>query len=76
MIKKGSIGTQAEILRNQYYVVRESNKLPFNVKKGILIPRPDTETLVEAILNETLPENAKILDLGAGSGRTQGSAFK
>ena len=48
--------------------IREFMGLPFNVKKGILIPRPDTETLVEAILNETLPENAKILDLCTGSG--------
>lgn len=47
---------------------REFMGLPFKVKKGILIPRPDTETLVEAILNEKLPQNAKILDLCTGSG--------
>ncbi|MBQ4515843.1 MAG: peptide chain release factor N(5)-glutamine methyltransferase [Clostridia bacterium] len=47
---------------------REFMGLPFKVKKGILIPRPDTETLVEAILNEKLPQNSKILDLCTGSG--------
>ncbi|MBR5157677.1 MAG: peptide chain release factor N(5)-glutamine methyltransferase [Clostridia bacterium] len=47
---------------------REFMGLPFKVKKGILIPRPDTETLVEAVLNENLPQNAKILDLCTGSG--------
>ncbi len=47
---------------------REFMGLSFKVQKGILIPRPDTETLVEAVLNENLPENAKILDLCTGSG--------
>lgn len=52
------------------YIVgsREFMGLNFCVKKGILIPRPDTETLVEAVLNENLPENVKILDLCTGSG--------
>lgn len=47
---------------------REFMGLPFKVKKGILIPRPDTETLVEAVLNKNLPKNTKILDLCTGSG--------
>ncbi|MDP1596105.1 MAG: peptide chain release factor N(5)-glutamine methyltransferase [Methylotenera sp.] len=34
-----------------------------------LIPRPDTETLVEAVLAKTLPsQTGKILDLGTGTG--------
>ena len=44
--------------------------LPFKVTPDVLIPRPDTEVLVETVL-ETLPERGKglrLLDLCAGSG--------
>ncbi len=47
---------------------REFMGLSFNVRDGILIPRPDTETLVEAVLKEKLPKNARIIDLCTGSG--------
>ena len=33
-----------------------------------LIPRPDTETLVELALECEVPKNAKVLDLGTGTG--------
>ena len=39
----------------------------FKVTPATLIPRADTETLVEAAL-EVLPEGAKVLDLGTGTG--------
>jgi release factor glutamine methyltransferase len=42
--------------------------LPFQVNASTLIPRPDTECLVEAALNLPLPENSKVLDLGTGTG--------
>ena len=45
--------------------------LPFEVGEGVLIPRQDTETLVEIAADflQTLPENErKTLDLCAGSG--------
>ena len=34
----------------------------------MLIPRPETELLVEEILRLPLPENSRILDVGTGSG--------
>ena len=40
---------------------------PFYVEKGILIPRPETEVLVEHFL-EVAPPQGVILDLGIGSG--------
>ncbi len=40
---------------------------PFYVEKGVLIPRPETEVLVEQFL-EVAPPQGVILDLGIGSG--------
>lgn len=37
------------------------------VDARVLIPRPDTETLVEAAV-ETLPQGARVIDVGTGSG--------
>jgi len=48
---------------------REFYGLPFKVTPDTLIPRPDTETLVEAALAKTPSSEAiNILDLGTGSG--------
>lgn len=41
--------------------------LPFFVGEGVLIPRADTEVLVETIL-EMQPEGQAVLDIGTGSG--------
>jgi release factor glutamine methyltransferase len=48
---------------------REFYGLEFTVTPAVLIPRPDTETLVEAALAR-LPEHqpCRVLDLGTGSG--------
>ena len=41
----------------------------FKVDKNVLIPRPDTETIVEQVLNYLNPlSTKKILDIGTGSG--------
>lgn len=50
---------------------REFWSLPLAVDASVLIPRPETECLVEAalaVLPETTPGPKRILDLGTGSG--------
>ncbi|MCI6737271.1 MAG: peptide chain release factor N(5)-glutamine methyltransferase [Intestinibacter sp.] len=48
---------------------REFMGLDFFVKEGVLIPRPDTETLVEEIINICNNKTGlNILDIGTGSG--------
>lgn len=42
--------------------------LPFVVDKNTLIPRPETEELIELILSETANKEVSILDIGTGSG--------
>lgn len=40
----------------------------FSVSPGVLIPRPETEHLVEAVLQLPIPANAAVVDVGTGSG--------
>ena len=51
------------------YIVqqREFFGLPFQVSPAVLIPRPDTELIVELAL-ERLPAQGRMLDMGTGSG--------
>ncbi|MBQ4857904.1 peptide chain release factor N(5)-glutamine methyltransferase [Pseudoalteromonas sp. MMG007] len=48
--------------------LREFWSLSLEVNATTLIPRPDTETLVECALNMVMPDKAKVLDLGTGTG--------
>lgn len=48
--------------------IREFWSLELEVNNSTLIPRPDTETLVEKALSLDLPTDAKMLDLGTGTG--------
>ena len=67
---------QKAILRLQnhepiQYIIGETEfyGLPFKVNKHTLIPRPETEELVEWILSEFPPSGARgILDIGTGTG--------
>ena len=47
---------------------REFWSLPLKVNEHTLIPRPETETLVQWALELSLPAAAAVLDLGTGSG--------
>lgn len=47
---------------------REFWSLPLQVNNSTLIPRPDTEVLVETALQLSLPPAARVLDLGTGTG--------
>ncbi|HEX5759761.1 MAG TPA: peptide chain release factor N(5)-glutamine methyltransferase [Thermoanaerobaculia bacterium] len=40
----------------------------FRVDRRVLIPRPETEHVVEAALAEPLPQRPRLLDVGTGSG--------
>jgi release factor glutamine methyltransferase len=48
--------------------IREFWSLPLQVSPATLIPRPDTEVLVELVLNNHSDENLNCLDLGTGTG--------
>ncbi|NMP33304.1 peptide chain release factor N(5)-glutamine methyltransferase [Thalassotalea sp. M1531] len=48
--------------------VKEFWSLPFFVAPSTLIPRPDTETLVELVLEHHQNANVSLLDLGTGTG--------
>jgi len=47
---------------------REFWSLPLKVNRSTLIPRPDTEVLVETVLARCPQEEAAVLDLGTGTG--------
>lgn len=47
---------------------REFWSLPLSVNNSTLIPRPDTERLIEAVLELPLSQLANVLDLGTGTG--------
>jgi len=48
--------------------VREFWSLPLCVAPSTLIPRPDTETLIEWVLELQLPAVSRAVDLGTGTG--------
>lgn len=52
------------------YILGEAEfyNLPFIVNQAVLIPRPETEELVDIILKEQKGKDIKILDIGTGSG--------
>lgn len=47
---------------------KEFYSLSLLVGPGVLVPRPETETLVDAVLERIPRSDARVLDLGTGSG--------
>ena len=65
LVARRSLGTPVAYLTG----IREFWSLPLKVNEETLIPRPETELLVELTLTMvTNQSNAQILDLGTGSG--------
>jgi len=52
------------------YIIGETEfyGLPFQVNPSVLIPRPETEELVDVIINDFKDKSLRILDIGTGSG--------
>lgn len=56
---------------------KEFMSLQFYVDKRVLIPRPETECMIEWIIkNITLNEDSKVIDIGTGSGCIAASILK
>ena len=64
LLRRRSLGEPVAYLIAQ----REFYGRMFSVSPDVLIPRHDTETLIEAVLNLPLPALASVIDLGTGSG--------
>lgn len=64
LIERRRQGTPLAYITGQ----REFWSLPLEVNDSTLIPRPDTEILVEQALQLNLPQQAWVLELGTGSG--------
>ena len=73
LVKKRSKGEPIAYLLNK----KDFWKYEFYVDKGILIPRPDSEIIIEQIIELTChKKNLRILDIGVGSGCLLLSALK
>lgn len=69
MVQKRNSGYPLQYMINS----QEFMGLDFFIQEGVLVPRPDTEILVEKIINiannsDMKNRNIKILDIGTGSG--------
>ncbi len=73
LIKKRAIGVPVAYLLNK----KEFRSLNFFVDQSVLVPRPETETLVDLALEETrVQTRINILELGTGSGIIAASIAK
>ena len=65
LIKKRSLGNPISYLTNKKFFWNSE----FFITNDVLIPRPDTELVIENVLNLTKQKNkVQILDIGVGSG--------
>ncbi len=63
-IKKRSCGMPVQYITGK----SEFMGLDFSINQGVLIPRCDTEILVEAVINYIKDRPARIIEIGTGSG--------
>lgn len=64
MLKKRAAGVPlAYLLRYREFYGRK-----FQVRPGVLIPRPETETLIDLVKELKLPTRARFLEIGTGCG--------
>lgn len=65
-----SIFNQLKVHKPAQYILgfEDFHGLRFQVDERVLIPRPETEELVELILAENPKTELKVLDIGTGSG--------
>lgn len=56
--------------------VKEFWSIPFTISPGILIPRPETELIVEKVLELSSRKNETIVDIGTGCGNIAVSLAK
>jgi release factor glutamine methyltransferase len=56
--------------------VKEFWSIPFKIYPGVLIPRPETELIVEKVLELSLREDETIVDIGTGCGNIAVSLAK
>lgn len=64
MLKKRSAGVPLAYLLHY----REFYGRKFQVRPGVLIPRPETETLIDLVKELKLPSRARFLEIGTGCG--------
>ena len=56
--------------------VKEFWSIPFRISPGVLIPRPETELIVEKVLELSSREHEIIVDIGTGCGNIAVSLAK
>jgi len=64
LIKKRKMGCPVALITGQ----KEFWSLPFKVEKGVFIPRPETEVLVELALKLPWKKDGLVADIGTGCG--------
>ena len=82
-IRESSFKTFKGLLRKRIesvplsYIIGETEfmSLPFTVNQDVLIPRPETEVLVEKVFSE-LGEKSRVVDIGTGCGNIAVSLAK
>lgn len=69
-VKIAQICEELKVYKPVQYLLGETlfYDCTIKVRRGVLIPRPETEELVDLIIKENTGFNGKILDIGTGSG--------